>query len=356
LGTSTTDRRRLRHGSIKHGVSIMRLLRKIALLAMTLGAPALAEDVNLKNFVRAESDTMIRANMKMGGLTVGKLAHLREPTAPGKDAVIRSNQDTLYSAVVVDLTEPVTLTLPEIGGRYMSAHVINQDHYMFVETQPGDYQLTEESVGSRFAIVWIRTFADVNDAEDIAEAHEAQDAIVVSGGGSGPFEAPDWNLEDLSIIRKALSDIAALGFETTYAFGRKDEVRPVDYLVGAAAGWAGLPKTAALYVIDSVNANDGSTPHVVTAKDVPVGEFWSITVYNKDGFLEPNDLNRNSYNNVTAEKNDDGSVTIHFGGCGDGRINCIPITPGWNYLIRMYEPKPEILDGSWTFPEIRATN
>jgi hypothetical protein len=334
----------------------MKLLRTVALLAIPLGAPALAEDVNLKNFVRAESDTMIRANMKMGGLTVGKLAHLREPTAPGKDAVIRSNQDTLYSAVVLDLTEPVTLTLPEIGGRYMSAHVINQDHYMFVETQPGDYQLTEESVGSRFAIVWIRTFADVNDAEDIAEAHEAQDAIVVSGGGSGPFEAPDWNLEDLSIIRKALSDIAALGFETTYAFGRKDEVRPVDYLVGAAAGWAGLPKTAALYVIDSVNANDGSTPHVVTAKDVPVGEFWSITVYNKDGFLEPNDLNRNSYNNVTAERNDDGSVTIHFGGCGDGRINCIPITPGWNYLIRMYEPKPEILDGSWTFPEIRATN
>ena len=240
----------------------------------------------------------------------------------------------------------------QIQRRYMSAHVINQDHYMFVETKPGDYHLTEKSVGTRFAIVWFRTFADVNDPADIAEAHKAQDGIVVTGGGPGPFEAPDWNLEDLGIIRKALNDVAALGFKTTYAFGRKDEVRPVDYLVGAAAGWAGLPSKASFYVIDSVDKNDGTTPHVVTVKDVPVNAFWSITVYNKDGYLEPNDLNRNSYNNVTAKKNDDSSVTIHFGGCGDGRINCIPITPGWSYLIRMYEPSKEILDGSWTFPKI----
>jgi hypothetical protein len=301
--------------------------------------------------VRAESDTMIRANMKMGGLTVGKLTHSREPTTPGKDAVIRSNQDTLYSAVVLDLSKPVTLTLPEIGERYMSAHVINQDHYSFVETKPGKYSLTEESVGTRFAIVWIRTFADVNDPEDIAEAHKAQDRIVVSGGGPGPFEAPDWNTEDLAVIRKALSDVAALGFDSKYAFGRKDEVRPVDHLVGAAAGWAGLPSTASYYVIDSVAANDGTTPHAVTVKDVPVGEFWSITVYNADGFLEPNDLNRNSYNNVTAKKNEDGSITIHFGGDPES-VNYIPITKGWNYLIRMYEPGEEILDGSWKFPSI----
>jgi hypothetical protein len=326
------------------------------LLAVCIASVANARQegkrVTVDNFVRAESDHMIRANMKMGKLTVGKLTHSRQPTTPETQAVIRSNQDTLYSAVVLDLSKPVTVTLPEIGGRYMSAHVINQDHYMFVETKPGDYQLTEKSVGSRFAIVWFRTFADVNDPADIAEAHRAQDGIAVTGGGPGPFEAPDWNLEDLGIIRKALNDVATLGFETTYAFGRKDGVRPVDYLVGAAAGWAGLPSKASFYVIGSVDANDGSTPHAVTAKDVPVGAFWSITVYNKDGFLESNDLNRNSYNNVTAKKNDDSSVTIHFGGCGDGRINCIPITPGWSYLIRMYEPRKEILDGSWTSPRI----
>jgi hypothetical protein len=30
---------------------------------------------------------------------------------------------------------------------------------------------------------------------------------------------------------------------------------------------------------------------------------------------------------------------------------CIPFTPGWNYTVRLYRPRKEILDGSWKFPE-----
>jgi hypothetical protein len=29
----------------------------------------------------------------------------------------------------------------------------------------------------------------------------------------------------------------------------------------------------------------------------------------------------------------------------------LPITPGWNYIVRLYRPRKEVLDGSWTFPE-----
>ena len=155
----------------------------------------------------------------------------------------------------------------------------------------------------------------------------------------------------LAEARKAVSDLAAaVGFDASRAFGRKDEVDPIDHLVGTMAGWAGQPAGTATAIIEGVGENDGETPHTVTVKDVPVDAFWSITVYNADGYLEPNDLGRNSYNNTSAMPNADGSYTINFGGCGDGRVNCIPITPGWNYAIRLYEPRPEILDGSWTFP------
>jgi hypothetical protein len=92
-------------------------------------------------------------------------------------------------------------------------------------------------------------------------------------------------------------------------------------------------------------------PYAVTVRDVPVDAFWSITVYDADGYPAPNDLGRNSYNQTSATPNEDGSYTIHFGACEDGRINCIPITPGWNYTIRLYQPRAEILDGRWTFPE-----
>ena len=326
--------------------------RLIALPALLMASTSLAtEPVSIETFVRAETDHMIRANMAAFGVDVGTLTHVRAPTTPANQPVIRMNQDTLYTGVVLDLSEPVQLTLPEVGGRYMSMHVVNQDHYMMVESQSGTYELTEEAVGTRFAMVTVRTFVDVNDPADIAKAHAAQDAIEISGGGSGPFEAPDWDTEDLAIARQALSDVAVLGFDSSYAFGSKDEVRPIDHLVGAAAGWGGLPKRAATYLIDAVDGNDGVTPHAVTVKDVPVDAFWSITIYNEDGYLEANAAGVNSFNNFSATPNDDGSLTIHMGGCDDGRPNCVPITKGWNYTVRMYQPRDEILDGTWEFPE-----
>jgi hypothetical protein len=66
--------------------------------------------------------------------------------------------------------------------------------------------------------------------------------------------------------------------------------------------------------------------------------------------MEPNDTGRNNYNNVTAEPNGDGSSTIYFGACDDGRVNCIPITPSWSDAVRLYQPRAEMLDGSWSCP------
>ena len=323
----------------------------VALLAPAAATAAGSEPVTVQNFVRAESDHMFRTNMKTFGLEIGTLFHLRKPTTPDNQPVIRMNQDTLYSSAVLDLSKPAKITLPEVGGRYMSMHVVNQDHYMLVESEPGTYELTEGSVGTRFAFVTLRTFYNAGDPADLDAAHAAQDRIAISGGGDGPFEAPYWNTEQLAVARKALSDLAVLGFDASYAFGSKDEVRPIDHLVGAAAGWGGLPREAASYVIDSVDKNDGEMPHAVTVKDVPVDAFWSVTVYDANGYLDANDAGVNSYNNFSARPNKDGSYTIHFGGCGDGRANCIPITPGWNYAVRMYKPRKEILDGSWKFPK-----
>ena len=53
----------------------------------------------------------------------------------------------------------------------------------------------------------------------------------------------------------------------------------------------------------------------------------------------------------------DGNVTVQYGGCEDGKTpNCLPIMPGWNYLVRLYQPRPEAASGAWKFPEAQPVN
>ncbi|RJG42673.1 DUF1214 domain-containing protein [Motilimonas pumila] len=331
------------------------------LAACTITTPAVLADeptvnVTLDTYVRAESDHMIQSVIASFGGDIMEMTHTRTPVTADNNPVIRMNQDTFYSGTVLDLSQPVEVIMPDIGDRYMSMHIVNQDHYMFAEHESGSYILTEELVGTRFALIAFRTFVDANDPDDIALVHRIQDSIVVKGGGEGPYDAPNWDLDDIRKARQALNSLSELGWSSHYAFGSKEEVRAIDHLIGTGAGWAGLPRTAALYQLGTVDANDGVTAHTFTVKDVPVDAFWSITVYNQEGFLEANELGRNSYNNVTAAANEDGSITLNFGGCDDGRVNCIPITEGWNYNIRAYQPQQSILDGSWTFPDIKPVS
>lgn len=86
-------------------------------------------------------------------------------------------------------------------------------------------------------------------------------------------------------------------------------------------------------------------------KDVPVDGFWSISLYNAEGYFEPNQYNAYSLNNITARKNEDNSVSVQFGGCDGKSPNCLPIMKGWNYMVRLYRPRTEILNGKWKFPE-----
>jgi hypothetical protein len=134
-------------------------------------------------------------------------------------------------------------------------------------------------------------------------------------------------------------------------FGARDKVDPIRFLIGSAVAWGGNPETEAMYVNVVPRQNDGKTVYRVTVKDVPVDGFWSISLYNADGYFEKNDRDAYTINNVTAKRNADGSVSVQFGGCDGTLPNCLPITPGWNYLVRLYRPHPEILEGRWKFPE-----
>lgn len=334
----------------------MRLLTPAALVTVVCSAVTANDGppvrVTVDNFRRAESDTYFARFVKDGGF--GKFHHERELAPLDHQTVIRLNRDTLYSFGVFDLdASPVTVTLPDAGKRYMAMQVINEDHYATdVFYAPGAHALARDKVGTRYVALAIRTFVNPNDPADVKAVHALQDAIKVEQKAAGTFKVPNWDQDSLKKVRDALLALAAAngGIDSTRMFGRKGEVDPVQHLIGTAAGWGGNPRTAALYAGAEPKPNDGKTPFTLTVKDVPVDGFWSVSVYNKAGFFEKNARNAYTLNNVTAKPNADGSVTIRFGG-DEAAPNYLPIMPGWNYVVRMYRPRKEILDGTWKFPD-----
>jgi len=329
--------------------SMRQILASVVLLA---AAPAFAaQPVNTGNFARAETDWVMGIQDKAG--CFARLCTEPGPAPIDKQQVIRMNRDTPYSRGVFDLTSPVTITLPEAGGRFQSLQVVNQDHFVkLVAYKPGTYTLTRESVGTRYAFVIIRTFIDPASPSDVAAGRKVQAATIATQASPGRFEAPDWDQAQRAGLHDSLIALAPFVPPNAVKFGDAGEVDPVGHLVGTAAGWGANPAKDAVYLFKGVAANDGVTPYVLNVGAVPVDGFWSITVYNEKGYYEAPET-AISVNNVTAKKNKDGTTTVHFGG-DPKAANYLRIMPGWNYTVRLYRPRAEILDGGWKFPEPTA--
>lgn len=314
--------------------------------------------VTLDNFPRAETDLYFGTAVKQASGT-GKFFHYREPMQIDHQTVVRANRDTLYSAALVDLDAgPVTVTLPDAGERFMSMIVISQDHYIVgdVVYRSGNYTYDKEKVGTRYVMIGLRTLVNPEDPKDVEQVHALQDAVKITQASPGRFETPNWDEASQKRVRDALLVLASTLPDFKGAFGAKGQVDPVRHLIGTAAAWGGNPDKDATYLNVTPDRNDGTTVYRLNLKDVPVDAFWSISVYNAEGYFQPNPQKAYSLNNLTARKAADGGIAVQFGGCDDKLPNCLPTVKGWNYTVRLYRPRAEVLSGAWRFPEARPVN
>ncbi len=317
-------------------------------LAFAADAPI---HVNVDNFVRAETAFQMDRALKILGVKINTWGHFRTPTPLDAQPVIRMNRDTLYSAAVIDISKGATLTIPETGDRYLSIMVVNEDHYINkVYHDAGTYKLTMKEFHTPYVLLAVRILVNSSDPADIKEVNALQDKLTIKSASAKPYKHPNYDQASYEATYKAVIELSRGVADAKRMFGKKEEVGEVRHLLGTAFGFGGLPESEAYYLNVEPNLPVGA--YQLTVKDVPVDAFWSISLYNRDGYFQENEHNAYSVNNVSGTPNKDGSFTIHFG--GDPKApNYLHIMEGWNYAVRLYQPRKEILDGTWTFPAVK---
>lgn len=308
--------------------------------------------VTFDNYARVESARMFAGIAASAGSS-NVWNHFRTPTPIDEQTVIRMNRDTLYSAAIIDVSEGATITIPDAGERYISVMFVNEDHYInLVLHAGGTYNLTAEQLGSDFVLAAARVLVDPEDPADVATVNELQDKFALSSNAGKQFSLMAFDEASFATTRDAILELAKGLGGLERCFGTKEEVDPIRHLLGTAAGWGGLPESEAFYI--NVDPQLPVGEYTLTVDDVPVDGFWSISLYNAEGYFEKNDTGAYSVNNITGVRNLDGTITVRFGGDVNAP-NALPIMAGWNYLVRLYRPRPEVLDGTWTFPKIEAS-
>ncbi len=140
-----------------------------------------------------------------------------------------------------------------------------------------------------------------------------------------------------------------------------------DYLQRAAVAEFGLganlpadavyPSTSTDVTGQPLKGDRSYVLHFAKGEQPPVNAFWSLTMYDKDGYFVPDPLQRQATRDSLLKKNRDGSVDIYIQADSPGKereANWLPSPKDapFTLLLRMYWPKQPVLDGSYEPPGV----
>ena len=313
--------------------------------------------VSSSSYPTDETSHQLLKNQDLVG--VNKFLHKRQLTPTDQQPVVRMNRDTYYSLAVVDVSKGASVTMPSIPeGKYMSVQPVTEDHRI----QPmyygaGTFDLATHAGNHLYLVIRLdATFTE-------AEAAKIQDQMQINANSNKLFTAEPVTKASFTAVENELKakmpaitqrdgKDALVGMFTAPTDDSKKLYSTEKYEVGAAIGWGGAQD------VDNIYEVSGNYPadvcHQATFADPHNKAFWSITVYDKAGFMF-NDLANLSSN--TATPNKDGTFTVSFG-CGDKAINNIKTandTEVFNLGIRHYQPSDMIsVDGYRILPTVKA--
>jgi hypothetical protein len=166
----------------------------------------------------------------------------------------------------------------------------------------------------------------------------------------------EWKIPSLARVVNGWS----MNTDTMGVYGNYYLKRAIVAQVGLGAN---LPEDA-IYPVnlsdESGQPLDGASKYVLhfnKGETPPANAFWSVTLYDSQGFQVPNPLNRfNVASWMPLKYNSDGSLDLYFQNANPGvdkEANWLPAPKGaFNLLMRLYAPKSEALTGLWNPPPV----
>jgi len=198
----------------------------------------------------------------------------------------------------------------------------------------------------------MRTQRRTADDKGTKELNQRQDAVQITAKSSKPYVSEViYDVESFNTVRQSLLKRAASGeakSELGFVGDLNDIVFPHFQMV-SIAGWGGQPAKEAFYILIS-SGDDAAKKGECSSMTFNQPNlqydrqgYWSITLYDSDGWVATDEFNTNS---LKAKPNKDGSYTMNIN-CGDSAINNLNVVPNWNGLMRLY--LPTTVDGAIDF-------
>ncbi|MGL1931322.1 MAG: DUF1254 domain-containing protein [Desulfotalea sp.] len=290
------------------------------------------------------------------GKGVNKFWHADNIISVETQSVPRTNNDTLYSTVVIDTREGATFTLPDTGDRYISAIIFDELHYPYgMIHKPGEHKV---EVASDYAFIIIRTAVNSTDSKDIKYVTEViQPQIKVKAKSHIEYTPPKYDSDKLTKLRKALTaeGVKLANFSDLYhehEASLQDKEKEWQGLLATTVAWGIIPATESTFIMKNPQL-PADRCYTATYQVPPHNAFWSITLYDKESMIFSNTNSILNEDNVVFNK--DGSFTAFFGSveqCGDVN-NRVDTVEGFNYLMRVYKATMDKLPTyEENFPEL----
>lgn len=196
---------------------------------------------------------------------------------------------------------------------------------------------------------------EVGQSFDAAAADPAVQKALQAAPASGQ-QLMKWKVATLARVANGWS----MNTDTMGVYGNYYLKRAIVSQLGLGAN---LPEDA-IYPLNLADSRgqalDGAnryTLHFEKGETPPVDAFWSVTLYDPEGFQVANPLNRFAVSSwMPFVYNPDGSLDLYFQNESPGadkEANWLPAPKGaFNLTMRLYAPQSDALTGKWNPPSV----